>query len=206
MGAPMTRAILFACVLAASLSAGCGPAPPDVAAAERAVYDSFFAAQGGERNLPVYVVAATDAAWFAENPFRAREWGPPWLADLGGIPMDLVEELYRVNRTSAPIAEDPPPANVLFLPADYAPPDPSSYDWRCTAGEDRPSPGTDGEPDCDFQAYFTVSRVVFSRDRRHALLKYLHHCLDLCASEVFAAFEWDGHRWRQIGTRMLWIS
>jgi len=202
----MTRAVLFACVLAVFLPAGCGSTPPDVAVAERAVYDSFFAAQVGERNLPAYVVAATDAEWFAENPFRADDWIPPRLAGLGGISMELVEELYRVNRKSAPIAADPPPANVRFLPADYAPPAPSSYDLRCLGGEDLPPPAADGEPDCDFQDYFTVSRVAFSRDRRHAMLKYLYHCLDLCSREGFAAFEWDGQRWREIGTRLLWIS
>lgn len=202
----MTRAILFACLLLAFLPAGCASTSPDVVAAERAVYDSFFAAQVGERNLPAYVVAATDAAWFAENPFRADEWIPPWLDGLGGISMEVVEELYRVNRTSAPIPADPPFENAVLLPADYAPPPPSDAVMRCLFEKEWAEPGTETGKDCDFQDYFTVSRVAFSRDRRRAMLKYLYRCLVLCSREGFAAFEWDGQRWREIGARILWIS
>jgi len=202
----MTRAILFVCVLAAILPAGCASGPRDMAAAERAVYASFFVASGGAHDEPLYVVAATDAAWFAENSFNADEW-VPWLPHLGGIPMALVEELYRVNRTTVPIAENLSPANVVLLPADYQPPDTSDYDLRCLLEkEDWPKSGKDDEPDCDPQIYVTVSRVAFSRDRRHAMLKYYYHCRGLCASEGFVAFERDGQHWRQIGTRLLWIS
>jgi hypothetical protein len=217
----MTRAMLFACVLAAFLPAACGPefptpatdqkavpdGPPPVAD-ERAVYEAFFTARGGKPNSPVYAVATTDAAWFAEHPFRAKEWTPPYLDDLGGVPIELVEELYRLNRTSAPIVADPALGNVELLPADYEPPESSHYDnnRRCWEGEDWWQSWQDPDSECYFQVYFTVSRVAFSRDRRHALLKYLRHCRPLCGSEGFVAFEWDGQRWHEIGTRVLWIS
>jgi len=201
----MTRAILFACLLAALLPAGCGTAPPDGTAAERAVYEAFLAPWRESPNGVAYVVAATDAAWFEANPFRKDEWAP-YLHDLGGIPMDLAEELYRINRTSMPIAEDPPAANFVLLPAGYAPPMPPDYDARCLFGPYRPGSGPDSDADCHVRPYYTLSRVAFSRDRRHALLRYRYYCLPLCASEGFVAFEWDGRRWRKIGRRLLWIS
>lgn len=199
------RAARILCGLLVGLLVGCGSERPTVAEAERAVYEAFFATVAQDRNPVLFLDAATDNAWFEENPFWEGEWGP-YLDVLGGLSMDLAEELYRVNSESMPIAKNLRPANAVLMPADYAPPDLTSDDLLCLFAEDRPNIETGSQTDCGFMTYYSVSRVAFSRDQTHALLKILYHCRPLCAHESFVSFKRDGQRWQIIGRHTLWIS
>lgn len=193
------RAARILCILLVGLLLGCDSEPPDAATAEQAVYESFFEVVAGEGNPLLFLAAATENDWFKANPFEEGEWDD-YLDDLGGIPIDLVEELYRVNRDSVPIGKNPRPANVEFLPAR------SGGEERCLVGEDEPHIGVRSQGGY-YRAYYTVSRVAFSQDRTHALLKYSRHCAPLSGGgEFFAAFRLEGQQWQVIGGRMLWIS
>jgi len=205
MGLSVKRAAIILCGLLAGIAAGCGSVAPELSTTERDVYEAFLAARRGDPGFVVYLAAATEAEWFEENPFKAQEWAG-YLDGLGGIPIELVEELYRVNRHPAPIGGSLLPADIVILPPDYPPPDGFLVDTHCSPNELRPESETWSPDECDVRPYHTLSRVAISRDGTLALMKYLYTCVPLCGSEGFVAFRRDGGRWRRFGKRVLWIS
>ena len=201
------RAFGWVVVLLPVLLSGCDSKPILELTSEQAVYESLFLEIQGDATTLYYLAKQTESAWFEENPFEGVDW-QAWLDELGGVRIDLIRELYRVNRESGPLNWTPFITNAELLPKECARQSTGvDREKLCYVNEDQPHNGLGMKNGGFFRPYYTVSRVAFSRDGRYAIVKYSYHCARLCgAREAFVTFRLQDNRWQVVGGRLLWIS
>ena len=188
-----------------SLSAGCKE--PINMTTEQSVYEALFAERIGDTYTKYYVANATENDWFKEHPFNKYPWAKS-LDDLGGISVDLIKELYRVNQASYPLDWKPIVTNAEFLPGSFAhKPKKSEVEDRCFAENTKGNVGVYKTGKGQFRSFYTVSKVAFSKDGKVALLKVSYLCAPLSgASEFFVTFKLENGQWHPLGGLLLWIS
>lgn len=186
------------------------PKPSLKLATENKIYETlFYKCLTMGRTL--YLAKSTENRWFNENPFKKEEWLER-LKDLGGISINLVQELYHVNKTHSPINWETTLIKIIFLPEEASLNSANTNEEQfCFDEEGYSDTGTyittnDNESK-EYRSYYTVSRVAFSKDRRYALIKYSRNCAPLSATgEFFQSFEYTNNGWKCIGQIILWRS
>lgn len=189
---------------------GCEKQAPLELTAEQGVYETLFVERvGGNTYSKYYLAGATENEWFINNPINNAQWDES-LDELGNIPMELVEELYRVNRESHPLNWRPIVTNAEMLPPSFAVrAKPEKINERCLVEEGKGNTGLEasGKGKGEYRSYYSVSKVAFTKNGKMALVKFSYLCAPLSgAGEFFVAFELHENKWHPIGGRMLWIS
>ncbi len=191
------------------LNISCEKQAPLELTAEQGVYESLFVERIGNTYSKYYLAGATENEWFISNPINDAQWDS-YLSELGNIPMELVEELYRVNEKSHPLIWQPLVTNAEKLPPSFAiKAKPDKRNERCLVQEGKGNIGL-GAPSKgkgEYRSYYSISKVAFTNNGEIALVKFSYLCAPLSgAGEFFVSFELRGNRWHPIGGRMLWIS
>jgi len=188
---------------------GCENKSPLEVTTEQGVYETLFVERVGNTYAKYYLAGATENQWFINNPIKEAKW-EEFLEELGNIPMELVEELYRVNMESHPLNWQPIVTNAVILPPTYAmKAQPGKRNERCLVEEGKGNIGIreSGKGKRQYRSYYSVSKVAFSNNGKLALVKFSYLCAPLSgAGEYFVAFELRENRWHYLGSRMLWIS
>ncbi len=188
---------------------GCEKHAPFELTAEQGVYETLFVERIGNTYSKYYLADATENEWFINNPINDAKWDE-YLGELGNIPIELVEELYRVNRESHPLNWKPIVTNAEMLPSVFAiKAKPEKRNERCLveSGKGNIGIGESSKGKSEYRSYYSVSKVAFTKNGRMALVKFSYLCAPLSgAGEFFVAFELRENRWHPIGGRMLWIS
>jgi hypothetical protein len=173
-------------------------------ATEEKIYEALFSDLFKEIRKPVFYLAnTTEDRWFAENPYREKEW-KEWLKDLGDISIKLVQELYSVNRTHSTVDWNPTILDPLFLPEEYSlNSNHRNRDKLCLVEKGKGNVSVYTQTGQQYRSYYTVSKVAFSNDRRYAILKYSKHCSPSGGGEFFVSFEFKDNKWQRIGYKQL---
>jgi len=177
--------------------------------AGQAVFESLIVERIGNTYSKYFLAGATEHEWFINNPINEAKWEGS-LSELGNIPIELVEELYRVNGESYPLNWQPIITNAEMLPPSFvikAKPE-NKYE-RCLVEGGKGSIGISesGREKGEYRSYYVISKVAFTMNGKMALVKISYLCAPLSgAGEFFASFQFRENGWHPIGGRMLWIS
>jgi hypothetical protein len=185
---------------------GHDPIPSSKLVTDNKIYETlFYRCLRIRRKL--YLAKSTENRWFKENPFKKEEWTGR-LKDLGDISIELVQQLYRVNKNHVTINWKSTLITPIFLPEEASLNSiNTNEDKFCFDEEGYGDTGIYRNDMKEYRSYYTVSRVAFSKDRRYALVKYSRNCAPLSgAGEFFQSFEYTNNGWKCIGHLTLWIS
>ena len=174
---------------------------------EAKIYEALFSDIFKEiRRVSFYLANTTENRWFIENPFKEEDWEQT-LKDLGDISIELVHELYRVNKFNRPINWKSTILDPIFLPEEYTlNSNNKNRDELCLVEEGQGNIDMYTNTGQQYRSYYTVSKVAFSQDRRYALVKYSKHCAMLSGGEFLASFEFKNNKWNLIGYKVLSTS
>jgi hypothetical protein len=159
------------------LCIGCSPSPLSKTGkqivTDQAVYESLFQHLFRSSYEPLYIADTTESQWFKNNPItRVNE---SELVKLQGVYPKLLKRLYEVNEQKHPLNWNPYMINAMFLNKYYANIDHNSVENTCYVDK-RDASVEKFTLKLHLRAYYTVSKVAFSKDKTIALLKYAYHC------------------------------
>jgi len=171
---------------------------------EEKIYEALFSDLFKEiMHVSFYLANTTENRWFIKNPFKKEYWGQK-LKDLGGISIELVQELYRVNKTNRHVNWKSAILDPIFLQEEYTlNSNNKNTDELCLVEEGQGNVDMYTNTGKQYRSYYTVSKVAFSKDRRYALVKYSKHCAPLSGGEFLASFEFKNNKWNLIGYKVL---
>jgi hypothetical protein len=207
------RVIQIFSICLISICAGCYSSTTYSVSNESKVYDSIFSKFGIDSSKPTYIAGASDSLWFKDHPIgpvleRAKKDFNNYEVQ-GGF-SSLLIELYRTNRASQPISWQSRTTKIVFLPAEFSsqPKTDTEIQQRCLVDMVADEPGIPPPQGWHaFRPYYTLSKVVFSKNGRHALVKYGYHCAPMSgATEGLALLRLENNRWVVIDGMVLWIS
>jgi hypothetical protein len=182
---------------------GYDPLPSSKQFTENKIYETLFYKCLTIRRK-FYLVKTTGNRWFKEHPFKKEEWIGR-LKDLGGISIELVQDLYRINSSYRPANWKSDLLDPVFLPDEYALNDGrKKKDKYCfdEKGEGNVSAFTKDMK--EYRSYYIVSRVAFSKDHRYALVKYTINCSPSGGDGDFlVSFKFTNNAWKCIGNLKL---
>jgi len=173
-------------------------------ATEEKIYEALFSDLFKEIRKPnFYLANTTEDRWFAENPYKEEEW-KEWLKDLGDISIELVQELYSVNKRHSTVNWNCTTLDPVFLPEEYSLNSiQKNRDEFCLVEKGKGNVNVYTRMGQQYRSYYTVSKVAFSKDRRYALVKYSKHCAPSSDGEFFASFEFKENKWQLFGYKEL---
>lgn len=140
---------------------------------DQAVYESLFQHLFRSNYEPLYIANTTESQWFKNNPItRVNERE---LIKLQGVYPKLLKRLYEINEHKHPLNWHPYMINAMFLNEYYANIDHNRVEKTCYVNK-RDTTVDKFTVKPHLRAYYTVSKVAFSKDKKIALLKYAYHC------------------------------
>ncbi len=55
-------------------------------------------------------------------------------------------------------------------------------------------------------SYYSFSKIAFTSDEKHALVKFTHHCPVLCGGEWIIYLNLKDQKWNIVDAVALWVS
>jgi len=173
---------------------------------EEQVYESVFHHVIKDVNKKVYIASNTDSTWFVREKIEEVKKYISRIKE-AELPVELLEPLYRTNQTSNKITWSPIIINAEFLPEEYASnlkENKSGYNCLVETGKGNVGIRTKSK---EYRSYYTISKVIFSKNKDQALLKVGKHCAPMSgAGEWLVALRKVGMEWKISGSLMFWIS
>lgn len=189
------------------LVSGCRSEP------EAEVYE-WVAQELLQERSTLVIASATDGRWFDENSAQAiASEGtlpvgerPPWLKVEH---THLVERLFEQNRDGGTIDWSPRNHRVRLLAGDLRAKPRGEHETSsmCFLSDAMPAIGVANQEGRSFRPYYSFSRVAFSDDGQHAILKIAYACAPVSgAFEALLILRRQGRTWSAESSSMLWIS
>lgn len=164
---------------------------------EQAVYESLFIRAQDVTDIKLYIAKATDSKWFKNNPITKVKKED--LAKLGGISADLVSELYEINKSPQDLIWIPDRIDAILLPSHFSNITANTIEKMCFIDK-RDTNIADFALKKQLRAYYTVSKIAFSKDKKIALLKYGYHCSPRSGSgDWLVTLKFKDDDWQMLG-------
>jgi hypothetical protein len=203
----MSKLALLFFSLVLLLVSGCRTKP------EAEVYE-WVAQELLQERSTLVIASAVDGRWFEENSAKsiASEGrlpvgeGSPWLKVEH---MHLVQRLFEQNRDDGTIDWSPRNHHVRLLAGDLRAKPRGDHETAsmCFLADAMPAIGVANQEGRSFRPYYSFSRVAFSDDGQHAILKVAYACAPVSgAFEGLLILRRQGGTWSAASSLMLWIS
>jgi hypothetical protein len=199
-------AILFLSV-ALLLVSGCRSNP------EAEVYE-WVAQELLQKRSTLVIASATDSRWFEEN--SAQSIASEGTLAVGGLSpwlkvehRHLVERLFEQNRDDGIIDWSPRDHRVYLLAGNLRAKPRGEHETSsmCFLSDGMPAIGVADQEGRSFRPYYSFSRVAFSDDGQHAILKLAYACAPVSgAFEALLILRRQGRTWSAESSSMIWIS
>lgn len=187
------------------LMLGCSPAPysPSLQEMDEAVYESLFLYLYKGNYEPLYIANATESQWFKKYPIS--QVNEDELTKLPGIYPKLLQQLYEINSDPGPLNWMSDLINVRFMKGYYANIENEHLDKTCYVDR-RDTTIEKFTIKSYLRAYYTVSKVAYSKDKKIALLKYTYHCSPKSgAGDWLVTLQIEDNNWQVIDSINHWI-
>lgn len=154
---------------------------PFTLTSEQAVYETVALKYIGSMVKEVNVLDKTDGTWFEKHTLdELKEWAISKKDDEKNflVPDKMLEQLYEFNQISEDINWVPIIINGTLTSAENI------------------------QINAD---YISFSKVVFSNDKKHALVQFTHHCV-LCGGAWIVYLTFENQQWQIIQGWALYVS
>ncbi|MCP3851663.1 MAG: hypothetical protein GY694_15690 [Gammaproteobacteria bacterium] len=159
---------------------------------EQAVYESVALKYINSMSKEIKVLNKTNGIWFQRHSLNELKERATW-EEYGKTiefkaPEHLLEKLFSLNQEIEEINWSPIIVNGQMEPAENHAPFKSGPRNEITS------------------SYYSFSKIAFSSDEKHALVKFTHHCPVLCGGEWIIYLNLVDQKWNIVDAVALWVS